>query len=183
MLICLDMIHEKSCRGFLRSNVEKNLNDSTVVILDSLNYIKGFRYELFVLARNAKSTHAVVSYLFALDSFVRCFATQVLNKLWITIHATKIILMSCFLLTFQKEWNSRILKVRLNLLPIDRWDSPLFVVSEDQETPFEDICQTLLFDKKKSRDPVSTKQDMAKTGNYLHDLDKALQSILDQIIK
>lgn len=24
---------------------------------------------------------------------------------------------------------------------------------------------------------------MAKTGNYLHDLDKALQSILDQIIK
>lgn len=55
-----DMIQEKSCRGFLRSNVEKSLNDQTVVILDSLNYIKGFRYELFVLARNAKSTHAVV---------------------------------------------------------------------------------------------------------------------------
>ena len=30
------------------------------MILDSLNYIKGFRYELFCLARTAKSTHAVL---------------------------------------------------------------------------------------------------------------------------
>lgn len=28
-------------RGFLKSNVEKSLNDKTIVILDSLNYIKG----------------------------------------------------------------------------------------------------------------------------------------------
>lgn len=28
-------------RALLKSNVEKNLNDKTIVILDSLNYIKG----------------------------------------------------------------------------------------------------------------------------------------------
>ena len=28
-------------RAFLKSNVEKNVNKDTVVILDSLNYIKG----------------------------------------------------------------------------------------------------------------------------------------------
>ena len=28
-------------RAFLKSNVEKHLNDKTIVIFDSLNYIKG----------------------------------------------------------------------------------------------------------------------------------------------
>lgn len=73
-------------------------------------------------------------------------------------------------------------RFQLTDLLIDRWDSPLFFVNEDQDTPFEDISQTLLFDKKVAKDPVSTKQDIVKTGNYLHDLDKNLQSILDQII-
>jgi Chromatin associated protein KTI12 len=58
----------------------------------------------------------------------------------------------------------------------------LFFVSEDQDTPYEDICQALLFDTKKTKENVSSKQDIAKTGNYLHDLDKNLQRVLDQII-
>ena len=40
----------------MRSNVEKHLDADTVVICDSLNYIKGFRYELFCQARNLKTT-------------------------------------------------------------------------------------------------------------------------------
>ena len=56
----VDNIKEKEMRGSLRSNVEKTLNDKNVVILDSLNYIKGLRYELYCLARSAKSTNCVV---------------------------------------------------------------------------------------------------------------------------
>ena len=44
---------EKMLRASLRSNVEKLLDPKRVVILDSMNYIKGFRYELYCLARNA----------------------------------------------------------------------------------------------------------------------------------
>lgn len=51
-------------RGFLKSNVEKHLNQNDIVILDSLNYIKGFRYEIFCLARTAKTPHCVVNWLF-----------------------------------------------------------------------------------------------------------------------
>ena len=56
----LDNIKEKECRGFLRSNVDKSLSQNTTVILDSMNYIKGYRYELYCIARTAKTPHCVV---------------------------------------------------------------------------------------------------------------------------
>jgi len=40
--------------------VEKHLDTETIVICDSQNYIKGFRYELYCLARNAQTTLTVV---------------------------------------------------------------------------------------------------------------------------
>ena len=47
-------------RASLKSNVEKYIDSQRVVILDSMNYIKGFRYELFCLARAAKTTICLV---------------------------------------------------------------------------------------------------------------------------
>jgi protein KTI12 len=32
----------------------------TIVILDSMNYIKGFRYEMFCMMRAAKTTYCVI---------------------------------------------------------------------------------------------------------------------------
>lgn len=50
---------EKGIRGFFRSNVNKHLTNENIVILDSMNYIKGFRYELFVLCRTMKTNHLI----------------------------------------------------------------------------------------------------------------------------
>ena len=44
---------EKILRASLKSNVEKYINSQRVVIIDSMNYFKSFRYELYCLARNA----------------------------------------------------------------------------------------------------------------------------------
>ncbi len=55
-----DAASEKILRGSLRSNVEKYIDQKRVVILDSLNYIKGYRYELYCLARNAMTNLMVV---------------------------------------------------------------------------------------------------------------------------
>jgi len=52
--------YEKILRGSLRSNVEKLLDSKRIVILDSLNYIKGFRYELYCLVRNSRTTLCLV---------------------------------------------------------------------------------------------------------------------------
>jgi protein KTI12 len=56
-----DSIREKEMRALFRSNVEKLLTSKNVVILDTVNFIKGVRYELYCLARTAKSTNCVVA--------------------------------------------------------------------------------------------------------------------------
>jgi len=51
---------EKENRNALRSTVQRFLDKKTFVICDSLNYVKGFRYELFCLAKNSETTYAVL---------------------------------------------------------------------------------------------------------------------------
>jgi protein KTI12 len=51
---------EKSTRSSLKAKVDRSLNDKTLVICDSLNYIKGYRYELHCLSKAAKQQHGVI---------------------------------------------------------------------------------------------------------------------------
>ncbi|XP_048207262.1 protein KTI12 homolog [Perognathus longimembris pacificus] len=55
-----DPAQEKALRAALRASVERRLSRQDVVILDSLNYIKGFRYELYCLARAARTPLCLV---------------------------------------------------------------------------------------------------------------------------
>ncbi|CAH6790649.1 Kti12 [Phodopus roborovskii] len=55
-----DSAREKALRAALRAAVERRLSRQDVVILDSVNYIKGFRYELYCLARAARTTLCLV---------------------------------------------------------------------------------------------------------------------------
>ena len=62
---------EKMTRGSLKTEFDKALrtadkNKRTLVILDSLNYIKGYRYELHCLSKAAGERHGVV-WLFCSD--------------------------------------------------------------------------------------------------------------------
>lgn len=50
---------EKVTRSSLRSSVDHLLAGDTTVILDSLNYIKGYRYELYCVARSMRTPHCV----------------------------------------------------------------------------------------------------------------------------
>lgn len=47
-------------RGKIKFEVEKNLVGNTVVIVDSSNYIKGYRYQMYCIAREQKTTYCVV---------------------------------------------------------------------------------------------------------------------------
>lgn len=55
-----DAAREKLLRQNLKSAVDHVLNSETYVILDSLNYIKGYRYELYCIARSQRTPHCVV---------------------------------------------------------------------------------------------------------------------------
>jgi protein KTI12 len=51
---------EKSTRSSLKAKVDRSLQEKTLVICDSLNYIKGYRYELHCLSKAAKQQHGIV---------------------------------------------------------------------------------------------------------------------------
>lgn len=61
---------EKKTRGALKAAFDREVaaranDDSTLIILDSLNYIKGFRYELHCISKAAAKKHCVVWCLLA----------------------------------------------------------------------------------------------------------------------
>lgn len=55
-----DAANEKKTRGALKSAVDHALAVDSFVILDSMNYIKGYRYELFCISRSLRTPHCCV---------------------------------------------------------------------------------------------------------------------------
>lgn len=55
-----NMTAEKNLRGVLRSEVDRSVSKDNIIIVDSLNSIKGYRYELWCLARAAGIRYCVV---------------------------------------------------------------------------------------------------------------------------
>ena len=49
----IDSSNEKTCRANLKAAIDRALSTkNSIVIADSLNYIKGYRYELYCMARS-----------------------------------------------------------------------------------------------------------------------------------
>ena len=56
---------EKSARASLFAAVQRHMAVDTILIIDSLNYIKGFRYQLYCAARELKLRTCTVRNLFS----------------------------------------------------------------------------------------------------------------------
>ena len=56
----LESFTEKKTRGSLKSAVDHLLDAESFVILDSMNYIKGYRYELFCISRSLRTPHCCI---------------------------------------------------------------------------------------------------------------------------
>jgi protein KTI12 len=59
---------EKKTRAALKAELDKCLASRTLVILDSMNYIKGYRYELHCLSKAAGERHGVIWILNSVDT-------------------------------------------------------------------------------------------------------------------
>lgn len=55
-----DVPSEKNTRGLLKAALERSLGRRRVVLFDSLNAIKGFRFEIYCLARQAAARYCVL---------------------------------------------------------------------------------------------------------------------------
>ncbi|XP_076459893.1 protein KTI12 homolog [Babylonia areolata] len=153
---------EKEVRGSLKSAVQRLLGKDDVVILDSLNYIKGFRYELYCLSKGCHSTQCLI----------HCDA----SKEWVTERN------QC---RSQDKYDGDVLDGLVMRFeppnPNNRWDSPLFVLQTGDTLPAEDICAAL-FDRKAPKPNQSTQSQPLSSTNFLYELDKVTKDIVSLIL-
>ena len=160
---------EKEMRSDLRSQVERNLNDSTLVIVDSGNYVKGFRYELYCLAKELRSRYAIVEviiereHVFKYNEFKtdpsHRYSDQVLNAL----------------LNRYEEPNSG-----------HRWDSPHIPCYNTENGPsnknYLEKIEEALFTAPAMKPNISTESKPVADSDYLFKLDQRTSEIVKKIL-
>ncbi|XP_060778968.1 protein KTI12 homolog [Neoarius graeffei] len=158
-----DSQREKNLRGVLRSEVERKINKDDIVILDSLNYIKGYRYELFCLIKHVQTPHCLVY----------CLTSAALSSEW----------------NKEREADYRYSQEILDALIMrfeapdsrNRWDSPLFTIQKEDRLPFEAIADAVL--KRKVPPPnQSTESQPLSSTNFLYELDRVTQDVLMAVL-
>jgi len=154
--------NEKNLRAYLKSQVQKHLNKDTLVIVDSLNYIKGYRYELYCVTKSAQTPHCVI---------------------WCDIAKEK-----ALELNLSKE-NGQYSEKLMNELMMryeepngqSRWDSPLFTVQIDGELDLEDI-DCALFKSKAPPPNLSTVAQPLQATDFMYELDKVTNETVKFIV-
>lgn len=148
---------EKGMRGLLKSAVERELTSDKVVILDSTNYIKGYRYELFCFSRQLR-TPQITIFVDTPKELARSWNTTLTPEVFDDIAS------------------------RLEVPnPKNRWDNPLFHIRPSEDLPFERIFEAL-FSEAKMRKAVATKTEEAVGENYLHTVDSATSALVEQLL-
>lgn len=156
----LDSQSEKMHRTHIRSEVEKNISDKTITIVDTLNYIKGSRYEFYCLVRNCKTRHCVIYCNTKLEDCLE------FNKA-----------KSEYPIDLLKDLYSRMEEPIQN----NRWDCPMYTLYPKDEIPFDNITVSI-FEGKKPKEPVSSKPELTFDTNFLFQLDKTCQDIIHEIL-
>ena len=158
-----DSRQEKTVRAKLKSDVERLLNPECVVIADSLNYIKGYRYELYCVSKHLLTTHCVLL----------CETPVQSIKEWNSVRepadSYSPHVLDALIMRFEAP-DSR-----------SRWDSPLFTMYPDDPLPCEAIC-VAIFDRKAPPPNQSTQSQPLSETSFLHELDRLTQDVVRRIM-
>lgn len=174
------MTAEKNLRGVLRSEVDRSLSKDNIIIVDSLNSIKGYRYELWCLARAAGIRYCVLY----------CDVEETHCRKWNEERRERV----------ESSYNDKIFDdlVRRFEKPDrrNRWDSPLFEL-----WPFKDgveksspaIVDAVLYLTKKvdskTKDvrvlqpTIATQTARVSEANSLYEMDRATQEVMSAIME
>lgn len=160
-----ESVSEKAIRGEQMSAVRRDLSKNRIVILDALNYIKGFRYQLYCEAKNLGTTYCVIQVIAPTDKCFQWNAARPESERW------EENLIKALIMRFE-EPNG-----------LNRWDSPLIPVTfDDVELPFEEIWKSIVL-KKPPKPNHATFMKAATPANSLQELDRMTSLVIDQIIQ
>ena len=160
-----DSIKEKTLRSELKGQVLRHLTKDTVVILDALNYIKGYRYELYCASKSVKTTQVTV----------HCDISSPTGWAWNESRFDE-----------KNKWSKETFDalVMRYEAPIgtNRWDSPLLLSLEAIPLNLESL-EAALFDRKPPPPNQSTQCQPLSSTNFLHELDKTTSSINSALLE
>ncbi|RLV95214.1 Protein KTI12 [Spathaspora sp. JA1] len=155
---------EKNARGSQISAIKRDISRTNIVILDSLSYIKGFRYQLFCEAKSTVTPHCIVHVIAPVDKCIEWNGTN------------------------ENKWDEQLidqLVMRYEEPNSDtRWDSPLFTIASEDDTtlPIDEIWDTLVL--KKPPPPNAATLIKPTSGNsFLQELDKKTQQVVTKILQ
>ncbi|MBN3307818.1 KTI12 protein, partial [Amia calva] len=158
-----DSQKEKNLRGALRAEVERKVNKDDIVILDSLNYIKGYRYELFCLIKHTQTPHCLVY----------CLTSAEVSSTWNKSRDV------------EKQYTQDILDALVMRFEApdsrNRWDSPLFTIQKEDLLPCEAISDAI-FHRKAPPPNQSTQSQPLSSTSFLYELDKVTQDVLMAVL-
>lgn len=160
---------EREMRGSLKSSVQRCLNREDVVILDSLNYIKGFRYELYCVTKACQTTQCVIFCDTSKDRIVEWNDNRISAAGDSPDEAYDRDVLEGLVMRFEQP------------SPNNRWDSPLFVVQCDEPLPAHQVCSAL-FDRNALPPNQSTQSQPLSSTNFLYELDRVTQDVVTRII-
>ncbi|KAF2126799.1 chromatin associated protein KTI12 [Dothidotthia symphoricarpi CBS 119687] len=166
---------EKDARAEEYSAVKRVLSRDDIVIADGLNYIKGFRYQLYCEAKAVQTPSCVV-------------------KVHIGTPAEKCREINTALLAdkdndggYEEDDFENLIFRYEEPNGMTRWDSPLFIVVQEDEAPSwcDQIWDSLIGSDGKMKVVKSHQATVLKPAteqNYLYELDKTTSDILAQIM-
>ncbi|WVQ80401.1 hypothetical protein IAT38_002506 [Cryptococcus sp. DSM 104549] len=149
---------EKPGRASLFSNVNRSLGPETITIVDSANYIKGFRYQMYCAAREA---HVRVCTIHVVAPPNKCSEWHERRG-------------EC---SYKPETFDNLIMRYEEPSSMVRWDSPLFTLPWDDEPPFEDIWNAIIKGDKKpptsavlqrAKPPPNTLQTLTTTTTLIN---------------
>ena len=130
--------------------------------MDSLNYIKGYRYELYCLSKHMKTPQCVFLCATSADKAREWNAEREEEEKYLPK------VFEGLVMRFEAP-DSR-----------NRWDSPLFVAHPDDLLPGKEILEALLH-RKPPPPNQSTQSQPLSSADFLHTLDRRTQEIVAQL--
>jgi protein KTI12 len=148
---------EKVQRGEILSAVERHLNQKDCIIVDSLNYIKGFRYQLTCIAKALQTPFVIVNVMCDLESSLNNLGDYELEEIT----------------NLYQRFEEPSIK--------NKWENPVINVVAHEVQEFDDtkLKQVL---KGKINSKLSTEAKPLQEANYLYSIDKLIQDGLKTIL-
>lgn len=182
---------EKDARASLSSAVKRVLSTRDIVILDGLNYIKGWRYQLYCEAKNL-STPSVLLQVGCPPDRARAVNEERLLRREEELTAGRSVAGDDEAPEGAYEpanWENLVFRYE-EPNPMTRWDSPLFtLIWEDDEAQarkvFGDMWEAIAGEARKVIRPNQSTVQRSRDagGDYLYVLDRETQDIVKKILE